>query len=236
MARAILPAALAASIAPVSAAPALAQEISGPAEVVDGDTLSMTGARIRLFGIDAPELAQTCDRGGEPWACGEAARAELVKLVQDQSVTCLGHETDAYGRLVATCRIGGLDLGEAMVGAGWATAYTQYSTYYVERETLAKRFRLGIWAATFETPATWRAAHPRSAPKTRRSAAPAEAASKPTIYRDGADRCAIKGNHSRYGDWIYHLPGQEYYAQTRPEALFCTEEAAQRAGYRRSKA
>jgi len=35
--------------------------------------------------------------------------------------------------------------------------------------------------------------------------------------------CAIKGNHSRYGDYIYHLPGQKYYDGTRPEALFCTE-------------
>lgn len=236
MARAILTAALAASVALSSAAPALAQEISGPAQVADGDTLSLGDMRIRLFGIDAPELAQTCNREGEQWACGEAARAELVKLVQDQSVTCLGRENDAYGRLVATCRVGRVDLGEAMVGAGWATAYTQYSTDYVEREALAKRFRLGIWAATFETPATWRAAHPRSAPNSRRTVVPAQIASKPAIYRDAAGRCAIKGNHSRYGDWIYHLPGQEYYAQTRPEALFCTEEAAQRAGYRRSKA
>jgi endonuclease YncB( thermonuclease family) len=235
MARAILPA-LMVCVALASATSALAQEITGPAEVADGDTLSLGDMRIRLFGIDAPELGQSCDRGGEAWACGEAAKAELVKLVHDSSVTCLGRETDAYGRLVATCRVGRLDLGEAMVGSGWATAYTQYSTDYVEREALAKRFKLGIWATTFETPATWRAAHLRAAPKARRTTAPAEAAPKPTIYRDGARRCAIKGNHSRYGDWIYHLPGQEYYAQTRPEALFCTEEAAQRAGYRRSKA
>ena len=48
-------------------------------------------------------------------------------------------------------------------------------------------------------------------------------------------RCVIKGNHSRKGEWIYHLPGQAYYDQTRAEAIFCTEEAAQRAGYRPSK-
>lgn len=235
MTRAILPA-LVATMVLVSATHALAQEVTGPAEVIDGDTLSMGDMRIRLFGIDAPELSQTCDRSGEAWACGETAKAELAKLVQGNSVTCLSHETDAYGRLVATCRVDRLDLGEAMVGAGWATAYTQYSTDYVEREALAKRFKFGIWAATFDTPATWRAAHPRPAPKTRRTAAPTQRVSKPAIYRDAAGRCAIKGNHSRYGDWIYHLPGQEYYEQTRPEARFCTEEAAQRAGYRRSKA
>lgn len=40
---------------------------------------------------------------------------------------------------------------------------------------------------------------------------------------------------SRRGDWIYHLPGQPYYAETRAEAFFCTEEEAQRAGYRASR-
>lgn len=217
-----------------NATPALAQEITGPAEAADGDTLSLGDMRIRLFGIDAPELDQSCDRGGEAWACGEAAKAELAKLVQGNSVTCLGHETDAYDRLVATCRVGRLDLGEAMVGAGWAIAYTQYSTDYVEREALAKQFKLGIWAATFEIPSAWRDAHPRPAPKSARVTAPVRTA-RQSANRDRVGGCLIKGNHSRKGEWIYHLPGQAYYAQTRPEALFCSEEEAQRAGYRRSK-
>lgn len=46
--------------------------------------------------------------------------------------------------------------------------------------------------------------------------------------------CNIKGNHSRRGEWIYHLPGMPYYEQTRPEAMFCTEAEAQAAGYRRA--
>jgi hypothetical protein len=48
--------------------------------------------------------------------------------------------------------------------------------------------------------------------------------------------CAIKGNRNRRGEWIYHLQGQEYYEDTRPEELFCTEREAQAAGYRRAKA
>lgn len=47
--------------------------------------------------------------------------------------------------------------------------------------------------------------------------------------------CVIRGNQSRYGDYIYHLPGQRYYDVTRPEALFCTEREAMAAGFRRSK-
>ena len=47
-------------------------------------------------------------------------------------------------------------------------------------------------------------------------------------------RCAIKGNRSRRGDWIYHLPGMPYYEATRAEEIFCTEAQAQAAGYRRA--
>ncbi|MGG2475553.1 thermonuclease family protein, partial [Rhizobium sp. BR5] len=42
--------------------------------VIDGDTLSKGSERFRLLGIDAPELAQTCLRGGESWPCGAEAR------------------------------------------------------------------------------------------------------------------------------------------------------------------
>jgi hypothetical protein len=46
--------------------------------------------------------------------------------------------------------------------------------------------------------------------------------------------CLIKGNHSRPGNLIYHLPGMPYYDDTRAEAYFCTEAQAQAAGYRRA--
>ena len=49
-------------------------------------------------------------------------------------------------------------------------------------------------------------------------------------------QCAIKGNRSRKGEWIYHMPGRPYYSQTRPEARFCIESDAQAAGYRKSRA
>jgi hypothetical protein len=46
----------------------------------------------------------------------------------------------------------------------------------------------------------------------------------------------IKGNHSRRGEWIYHLPGKPYHNETRAEQMFCSEEEAMAAGYRRSRA
>ena len=48
--------------------------------------------------------------------------------------------------------------------------------------------------------------------------------------------CNIKGNHSRRGDKIYHLPGRPYYEETVPERMFCSEAEARAAGFRKSRA
>jgi endonuclease YncB( thermonuclease family) len=38
----------------------MAAELAGTAHVVDGDTINLAGAKIRLWGIDALERDQTC--------------------------------------------------------------------------------------------------------------------------------------------------------------------------------
>src|SRR5690606_16027870 len=92
---------------------------------------------------------------------------------------------------------------------------------HTEAEGRVRQFGFGIWGSTFEKPADWRTAHPQERPKVEQVAAKAstsQASARPRIWRDDLGRCAIKGNHSRHGDWIYHMPGQAYYHQTRPEA------------------
>jgi len=57
------------------AAPAVAAEITGPARVIDGDTIDIAGTRIRLWGIDAPETRQTCEgRDRQTYECGRPSR------------------------------------------------------------------------------------------------------------------------------------------------------------------
>src|SRR5690606_32789230 len=54
--------------------------LSGAPAVVDGDTVAFSDppTRVRLRGIDAPELGQTCQDGaGAEWACGRHAQAVL---------------------------------------------------------------------------------------------------------------------------------------------------------------
>lgn len=222
-------------ISPVAAA----QSVSGPATAIDGDSLRVSGVEVRLFGIDAPEGKQTCDREGRVWACGEAAAQQLRDLVAGKRVDCRGQGRDTYGRVLAVCSAGYDELNKTMVEQGWATAFRKYSETYVASETRAKQVKLGIWSSTFVLPEDYRQANRPPEPSeepARQSFAgrrtPARA-SQPQQYNGG---CAIKGNHSRKGEWIYHLPGMPYYDQTRAEAVFCTEAQAQAAGYRRSRA
>lgn len=234
------------AFAAFAAVPAEANILSGPATVVDGDTIEMTGTRIRLLGIDAPESAQQCQREGQPWACGTEATATLHEILASQPLECRSEGTDMYGRTLATCRNAVFDLGQEMVRRGMALPSSDAPPEYSQAQEIARQLRYGLWSAEFQTPAEWRAANPRLAPppspqRAERSDRPARptqqraAASNPERRFTNGMGCAIKGNHSRYGDMIYHLPGQRYYEATRPEALFCTEREAIAAGFRRSR-
>lgn len=143
-------------------APTLAQAISGPAVAIDGDTLEMTGFRIRLFGIDAVEGEQTCQRGGVAWRCGEEARALLSDLVAGETIQCEQRDTDVYGRMVSVCRVGRVDLSAVMAEAGLAVALPQFSEAYVGHAERARAQGAGVWGTIFVEPAAWRAANPRS--------------------------------------------------------------------------
>lgn len=211
--------------------PSQAQIVSGEAIAADGDSLVVGGKRVRLFGIDAPELAQSCTKQGTAWNCGEQARDNLAELVKGQTVYCQGQGVDQHARLVAVCSAGSIELNDAMVAFGWALAYREFSDAYVPAETRAKANGLGIWSSQFQIPAEYRLSLLPAPP-----AAVPRAASLPT--RRGTTTspagCVIKGNRNRRGQWIYHLPGMPYYDQTRAEEMFCTEAEAQAAGYRRA--
>ncbi len=51
--------------------------------VIDGDTIKIGKEKIRLFGIDAPEIKQICkNKNNDPYACGEASRDALRDLIK----------------------------------------------------------------------------------------------------------------------------------------------------------
>jgi endonuclease YncB( thermonuclease family) len=200
---------------------ATAVTVEGRARVIDGDSLEIGATEIRLFGVDAPEGRQTCRRNGAAWRCGDDAATQLRALVGAGSLACSQRDVDTYGRMVAVCTRGTVDVGREMVLAGMALAYRQYSRDYVAAEDAARSARRGVWASEFEAPWDWR-----------RSTANANAA--PTGASTG---CRIKGNVNRDGERIYHVPGSRSYEETvidtaRGERWFCSTDEAQRAGWR----
>lgn len=134
--------------------------ISGTPRIVDGDTLVIDGTRIRLYGIDAPETKQTCQRDGLDWLCGQEASKALRDYVGGAGLSCERLDTDRYGRMVAKCFMpDGTNIGEWMVSNGWALAYRIYSKDYVDEEAVAKTGGRGLWNGTFITPWKWRRVH-----------------------------------------------------------------------------
>jgi endonuclease YncB( thermonuclease family) len=198
----------------------------------DGDSLMVGDREVRLFGIDSPEWDQTCKRGGLNWACGQDAAEELSKLVTGREVSCVAVNSDEYGRTVAQCTANGVDVNRTMVESGYATAYRHYSTVYVSAEQSAKANRRGIWAGTFELPSQYRHEESGGPVQVRRGGGQVAKVTKQSSQPSGD--CVIKGNRGPNG-WIYHLPGMPYYNQTHAEEMFCSEEQAQAAGYRRAR-
>lgn len=198
-----------------TAALAASPELRGIARAVDGDTLSVNGVNVRLFGIDAPERGQTCEKNGSAWACGGFAKATLQAQADGRMVRCeVKVAADRSGRPVAVCWAAGVELARLLVRAGAAVAYRRYSDHYASDEAVAQAGHIGIWAGRMVLPQDFR----------RRDTIPAKTA------------CKIKGNIGKSGR-IFHVPGQQNYPRTevdtgKGEAWFCSEAEAMAAGYR----
>lgn len=128
--------------------------------VIDGDGLRVEGRSVRLWGIDAPEIDQTCEIEGRETPCGEDARFLLGALVQGGTLVCEVRDTDRYGRTVARCEAGGMDLAAEMVRQGYALDYRRYSEgFYARQEQQAREHGRGMWAGEFTAPWAWRRSH-----------------------------------------------------------------------------
>ncbi len=194
----------------------------GALRIVDGDTLAIGAVKIRLHGIDAPEMSQSCsDMRGEAWDCGAWSKAVLERLAVG-AIACVEKDRDRYGRSVAVCYGAKGDLNAEMVRVGAAYAYVKYSRDYIADEEAARAGGHGLWRAGSQSPSEYRA-------ETRTALAPQVPPSN----------CAIKGNISGSGK-LYHMPGGRWYEGTRineasGERWFCSEDEARAAGWRKAK-
>ena len=132
-------------------------EIIGKPIVIDGDTIKILNKKIRLHGIDSPEIKQSClYKNNKKWECGMDAKKALNNFIIDKNLRCISKKKDRYKRLIGTCYLRDIDIQEWMVKNGWAIAYRKYSKKYIEAEVYAKNNNLGIWQGNFIEPQKWR--------------------------------------------------------------------------------
>lgn len=193
----------------------------GAIRVIDADTFDVGGTRVRLFGIDAPEVKQPCQTSdGKTVLCGQWAAREVRRLYQGKSADCTKRDMDRYGRIVAVCRVLGRDMGADLVARGLAFAFRRYSMDYDLIEKGAAVKGVGLWAFEVQAPAAFRAEKtPTIAPVPKGQA------------------CVLKGNISAKGVKIFHAPGQKDYDTTQTntrkgERWFCSRAEAIAAGWR----
>lgn len=151
-----------ASVTVASAAktePSKVSRISGPATAIEGDLLEIAGKRVRLYGIDAPEMKQSCRVMIFAWGCGEEAQKMLSALIADRTVTCAEMTRDVVGMPEALCQTDGVQLNETMVRIGMALSRPSEPRAFAAEEAAAERAGVGLWRSSFEKPWEWRAAN-----------------------------------------------------------------------------
>ncbi len=141
-------------------------QINGKAMVHDGDTVRVDNKKIRLYGIDAPELKQKCYANKMKVSCGEEARDNLIKIINGNNLFCSDLDTDKYGRTDGNCyfideNYKKVNIGQKLVSGGYALAYQTYSLRFVVNELYAKSTMSGIWKYQFQKPWNWRKSNKR---------------------------------------------------------------------------
>ena len=145
-----------------------AEEIYGISKIIDGDTVHIKSKKIRLEGIDAPEIKQKCQKEflkistifgfnfKKSYSCGAISRIKLIDKIDNSKINCISSSRDRYKRYLATCYKDKINLNKWMVKNGFAVAYKRYSKDYDRDEDYAKKNKLGIWKGSFIRPEKWR--------------------------------------------------------------------------------
>ena len=146
----------------------LAEEIIGIPRIVDGDTIHINEYKIRLEGIDAPEIKQKCKKEKlkissiigftfyNNYNCGEVSKEKLKVKIDRSKIKCISSSKDRYERYLAKCFKDKINLNRWMVRNGHAVAYKRYSKEFLTDEDFAKENKLGLWQGKFLRPEKWR--------------------------------------------------------------------------------
>lgn len=211
---------LAVSGAAAAQAPALVGQTfeATVVRIADGDSFEIvrTGEkarlRVRLEGVDAPELGEVFSRDAQ----------DLVRsLALDRRVSVLGRDVDRYGRLVARVTIGGRDLSVALLSAGLACQRFATDSLLAAAESRARAGGVGFWAANV-------LAKPQCVALSR-GAATATAAPPSAAPRSTEVRGEVRGNVS---SGLYHRASCPNFRCRNCTRVFASGRDAETAGFK----
>lgn len=138
----------------------LQNALNGRVQIVDGETVRLRGQRLRIWGVDAFESAQTCKaRDATIIPCGTLATQQLATIIGDKPISCIQKDTDRYKRPVVQCNdASGNDIGRQMILSGWALVIKSPRILdYVPDQNRARIKRVGVHdLAEYEHPADFR--------------------------------------------------------------------------------
>jgi micrococcal nuclease len=206
--------------------------------VIDGDTIDVflngTTQRLRYIGIDTPETVDP----SRPIGCyGHEASDKNRELVEGKQVGLEkdASETDEFGRLLRYVWVGELSVNAALVKGGYAESksYPPNTGHQAALDALqrqAQAAQLGRWGPE--------CANATAVPTVTQT--PPPGIGNEVCDFSGTNQPVIKGNISRSGEKIYHVPGQDSYDGTgistaNGERWFCMESEAVDAGWRKSQ-
>jgi len=127
--------------------------VSGMPTIIDGDSLEVSGQQFQLYGIDAPEPGEFCEKAdGKRFDCGRIARSALLDLTAGVEVACQAVGSSSSSTQLANCTVDGFSLNRNMVHTGWALVDRAVTTDLIEVEAGAQRQERGLWRFAFEAP------------------------------------------------------------------------------------
>lgn len=138
--------------------------IIGVSNVVQGDTITLAGRVVKLFGVASPEISQTCaDASGRGYRCGQQSIAWLSGWLANHQVKCHIVSENKSGLLTGVCMLGPYDIGAAIINAGWAVANTKQTQIYIDYQNQASQNKRGLWQGNFYMPWDWQKIKSRKA-------------------------------------------------------------------------
>lgn len=132
----------------------------------DGDTctIKLAGSgdslKVRMIGIDAPEVSGGEDNQGQP--LGQSARTQLNDLIKGKTVRVHAIHHDMYDRMLGEIYLDAKNINVEMLKRGFAEEYVWSNAEvdadaYRAAETYAKSHDLGVWELeSYESPSDFR--------------------------------------------------------------------------------